>query len=66
MCFYCTETKLATAAQRWGNNLFVIVKLSHKSTRIAKSFSLVKFSAPCVIINAHLVAGAVMNECTVT
>ena len=33
---------------------------------IAKSFSLVKFSALCVIVNAHLLAGAAMHEHTAT
>ena len=39
----------------------MIVKLSHKSTMIAKSFSLVKFSALWLIVNAHLLAGAAMH-----
>ena len=33
---------------------------------IAKSFSLVKFSSLCVIVNAHLLAGAAMHECIAT
>ena len=71
-CFYCTQTKLASAAQRGGKSLLVInlgfrqSKLSHKSARIAKSFSLVKVSILCVIIHLHLVSGAVLHEYAAT
>lgn len=40
--------------------------LSLNITRIAKIFSLVKVSAPCVTVNAHLVAGAATHDCTGT
>ena len=32
---------------------------------MAESFSSVKVSTPCMIVNAHLVAGAATHECRV-
>ena len=33
---------------------------------MAESFSSVKVSTPCLIVNAHLVAGAATHECRAT